>query len=395
MNFWNSDRAQKIAQRENVDAFIATSMSNVAYATGFWSPPLYCFVEEAFAVIPVDNPGIRGLVCFVAGWDQIVDLGLEDIDVIPYGKFYYHRKDDVQIDKQDLRIFNETSNASDLSEIEALIALVKKYNLDNKSIAIDEKGITLSQFDVLKAALPDAKWKMGHSLLREIRTIKRPEEVERIRAVAEITENAVHKALEIAEEGITELDMARVLTKEMAQNDAVPVLICIGFGTKSAHPNSLPTTRELQRGNIIRFDVGARRLLYHSDLARIATFGEPSEKIVRYYNALLAGQEAAINLVKAGTVVSDVFKAAMDAAHSEGLPHYQRHHIGHGIGADLYDEPLITRDSDIQLESGMVINIETPYYELGFGGLQTEDAVLVKEDGCEFLTSGNRPLYRA
>ena len=47
---------------------------------------------------------------------------------------------------------------------------------------------------------------------------------------------------------------------------------------------------------------------------------------------------------------------------------------------------------EASLEAGMVLNLETPYYELGFGGLQVEDTLLVTASGYEFLTHRSRDL---
>ncbi|MBA7572473.1 hypothetical protein ES708_14253 [subsurface metagenome] len=55
--------------------------------------------------------------------------------------------------------------------------------------------------------------------------------------------------------------------------------------------------------------------------------------------------------------------------------------------------PNITPLSDDILEEGMVLNIETPYYELGFGGVQVEDTLLVTKSGYQQLTRNGRDLF--
>jgi Xaa-Pro dipeptidase len=66
--------------------------------------------------------------------------------------------------------------------------------------------------------------------------------------------------------------------------------------------------------------------------------------------------------------------------------------VGHGIGLEVYDPPSITPDNPALLEAGMVICIETPYYELGWGGVQVEDTLLVQENGYQLLTKSSREL---
>jgi len=69
------------------------------------------------------------------------------------------------------------------------------------------------------------------------------------------------------------------------------------------------------------------------------------------------------------------------------ISHYSRHHCGHGIGIELHELPNIAPNDDTILEEGMIINIESPYYELGFGGMQVEDTMLVTNKGKELFTT--------
>jgi len=110
-------------------------------------------------------------------------------------------------------------------------------------------------------------------------------------------------------------------------------------------------------------------------------------------------------LFKPGVRPSRIFDAAMDAVKKSGIPDYRRHHLGHGIGIELYDSPLIrsAQDasvvqlagaSDVPLEENMTLNIEVPYYELGFGGMQIEYTLVITKNGFEFILPYNRRFSR-
>ncbi len=90
---------------------------------------------------------------------------------------------------------------------------------------------------------------------------------------------------------------------------------------------------------------------------------------------------------------SEIFEEAVRSVREAGISHYQRNHVGHGIGIECYDPPFLAPTSDHILEEGMVVNIETPYYELGFGGLQVEDTIVVTPDGYRSLTQCDRGLF--
>jgi Xaa-Pro aminopeptidase len=101
----------------------------------------------------------------------------------------------------------------------------------------------------------------------------------------------------------------------------------------------------------------------------------------------VAGLEAAASAMRPGAKASDVFRVSVDAARKAGIPHFDRHHVGHALGVVCYDDPLIGPNDHTVLEEGMVINIETPYYEVGFGGAHVENTFLVTRSGCEPLHS--------
>jgi Xaa-Pro aminopeptidase len=143
---------------------------------------------------------------------------------------------------------------------------------------------------------------------------------------------------------------------------------------------------------------------YWADTGRTAVIGEPPSDLVRYYAALQAGIAELLKRAQPGVAVSELFDAGVQTVRESGIPHYQRHHVGHAIGLEMYEPPVLANaqssdihrfgESDIRLEPGMVINIELPYYELGLGGLQIEDTLVIRPDGHEVLTTASRDLYR-
>jgi len=88
-----------------------------------------------------------------------------------------------------------------------------------------------------------------------------------------------------------------------------------------------------------------------------------------------------------------VFAAAVRAVEAHGGPRpYRRRHTGHAIGLSVYETPVIAPADETVLRPGMVFSLETPYYELGWGGMMAEDAGVVTEDGFELFTRTDRGL---
>ena len=143
---------------------------------------------------------------------------------------------------------------------------------------------------------------------------------------------------------------------------------------------------------MIRFDVGCLLDGYNSDIARNFALGDPGERALRLHRATLAGEQAAFEAMRPGVTAADVFEAAVEAVRQAGIPDYRRHHVGHGVGLEVYDIPLLSASDQTVLESGMTFEVETPYYEVGLAGLQPEDTVVLREDGPQLLTTLSREL---
>ena len=90
-----------------------------------------------------------------------------------------------------------------------------------------------------------------------------------------------------------------------------------------------------------------------------------------------------------GVKASEIYQIIMDEV-KKTIPQIYRHHVGHGIGIEVYDPPMLTPQATFELEQGMVFCVEVPYYEFEFGGLQVEEVVHIEQDGARVLSK--RPV---
>lgn len=375
-----------------LDAVVASAPENVTYMSGFWALPQWIRRgPQAYVVWPAPGRGEAEIITSTATLDLVADQAVWVKRVRRYGAFHIDRHGDAAKDpvsRQQLELHEQADHGDALT---ALVTALSDAGLTRARIGIDEIGLMPGQLERLKERLADASVVPAASLFLHVRAVKTREEIARLARVAQIAERSIEAALFAAREGVSELDLARAFHTQTVQDDAVPVLGCIGFGERSALMNVQPSDRRLRKGDVIRFDVGGRYRHYRADIARIATFGEPTEEIRRYHKALLAGVERACDVIRPGMRVAEVFDAAVEAVRRAGISHYERTHVGHGIGIDGYDAPALTAASNEVLEAGMVLCVETPYYELGRWGLQVEDMLVVRADGVERLmtTSGD------
>lgn len=381
----NIPRLRDLMQRDGFDAVIATCPENVTYLSGFWAMSQWVRRgPQAYVLFPKGDEQ----PCVIANsgiLDLVADQDIWMTEIRRYGYFQMDVDKSAKLDETDQmqkRLFDSEAYKE---PVEALVAAMQEKGLSRGKIGLDEMGITPQCMDQLKALLPEATFVRSFSLFERVRSIKTPGEVEILRRAARITEGAIDAALAVAREGVTEREMLRAFNSHLARNDTAPVVGCIGFGTRSAMINVQPSDRALQRGNLIRFDVGGRYRHYRSDMSRGAALGEPSKKIAQYYSAVEKGVLAAYDILKPGLKVADLFTHVVETVRREGIPHFKRSHVGHGIGVDGYDPPNISDSTNGVFEENMVICVETPYYELGFAGVQVEDMVHVTKDGAESL----------
>ena len=93
-----------------------------------------------------------------------------------------------------------------------------------------------------------------------------------------------------------------------------------------------------------------------------------------------------------GVRAGELFDVAVAAVEGAGLSPYRRHHCGHGIGSSVYEPPIVSPGADDVIEPGMVVCLETPFYELGWGGMMVEDTIVVTGGGHRMLTRSDRSL---
>jgi Xaa-Pro aminopeptidase len=223
--------------------------------------------------------------------------------------------------------------------------------------------------------------------VEKLRRVKDEAELAAIAVAAELADEAWRWSLERGLAGRTELDVARAVEAWMREQGAEPSFpTIVAAGPNGALPHAEPGEREIGRGELVVFDMGAKLDGYCSDGTRTFATGEPGERAREVYETVREAQTAALAAVKAGVRAEDVDKVARDPIGAAGYGERFGHGLGHGVGLEVHEEPRVSPRSEDVLRPGEVVTIEPGVYLPGELGVRIEDLVVVTEQGLRNLS---------
>jgi Xaa-Pro dipeptidase len=390
----NLDRAADVLSAEKFDGLISATAQNNLYLSGVQSIGQQVFPNDSqfYCVATSDNLA-SGTLVISAGESELALTGYSSVsDVITFGTFFREVAEHPALTSDEQRIAEFDQADTKATALDALVEAIDHQGLASGSIGVDEKGPFRGLIQALAERLPHATLTPCSETFQRIRMVKTQAELDRLIQALRITEAGIRAVTDAAAVGVTEQQLNLLFRKTVVELEGVSRFTLIKFGRGMAVGHEPPTDAPLAAGDYIWLDVGCSFGGYQSDIGRILAFGEPTRKLSDLLRASKAGQERAIECMVPGTVASHVFSEAVDRVRAEGIPHYRRHHVGHGIGLETYEPPILSPNTEIPLEAGMVFEVETPYYELGFGGAFIEDTVVVTDSGAKVLTELPREL---
>jgi Xaa-Pro dipeptidase len=384
-------RAMEIISRAGIDAVVGTSPANVYYMTDYNSLAMELSSGlQSYALLPLD--GDPAIIAPLNEVDLVTESDSWVKDIYYFGALNINVAKGAKVTDVTKRIIESTSHETYDTPCDGLTIAVTKRGLSKKKIAVDLNNLSPLRWEQMHRNLPDVNFVDGTELLNEIRAVKTPEEVERIQRATEITEKAMEDALEIAQPEIMEIDLAGMFNYSITEDGGHVTLDHIGFGERSAYPNPVPTTLKSKKGDLIRFNLGASWGHYNGNVTRTAALGQASPEAEKRLTAVVDAQEAAFDVIKPGVPISEIYVAAEKELAKIGVKEYSAN-LGHSIGIECNEHPLVTKGMGFNIEEGMVLNIDIPYLELGWGGIELEDTLLVTKKGFKLLTNTERTVY--
>lgn len=383
---YNPARAAAAMDEAGLDALLAVTAPNVQYLTRFRR------AGSGLALVRRSELTQPELYVSASNISFVLEDPLDTLVVRPFGRFFRNFTQNGELSEREeaLKRMHE-STCEDKSSWDLIAASLSDSGLQNGVIGVDGTADSAAK---LQALLPNARIKSVPDLFRWLRMIKSADEIARLAEAARVTEHAIITSAQSAFLGATQRHLARVFSQTAIAANCFVRQDNASIDGGSAFGNLNTPGDVVVDGSIIRYDVGVHYEGYASDIARCFSFRTVRDKVRRYQDALVAGQERMLECVRPGAIPADIFHEVVKTVRKEGIPHFDRTHVGHGIGiaGAGYEPPLLAPGDETPLQPGMVLCVETPYTEVGFGGLQVEDMLVVTDSGYRLLTHSERRI---
>jgi Xaa-Pro aminopeptidase len=260
-----------------------------------------------------------------------------------------------------------------------------------RTLGFDDATLTVKQHTRLRELLAPG-WELVActGIVERLREVKDEQEISRVRAAAELADEALTGVLEAGLLGRTEREVAIELELRMrrlgAQAPSFPSIVA--SGEHGGLPHAEPRDVAIARGVLVTIDWGAYLDGYCSDCTRTYATGALSEEATEVYGLVLRAQEAALAVVCAGVGAREVDGVARSTIEEAGHAEHFGHGVGHGVGMEIHEAPRLSRTAGEELLcTGNIVTVEPGVYIPGRLGVRIEDLAVVDDHGHERLTS--------
>lgn len=266
-----------------------------------------------------------------------------------------------------------------------------KHNI--KTIGFENETISLKAYNTYKEAT-GCEFVPINNCLAEMRNVKSDEEIYLMKQANAIAEKSFTELLNYIKIGKSEKELASLFDYLMAKNgsDGLSFDTILLTGSHTSLPHGVPCERKIEKNDFVLFDFGATYKGYHSDMTRTIAIGGATDEMKEMYQLVLDAQLAGIDALKNGVKCANVYKAAYDVLETKNMGKYFRHSLGHGVGLDIHEGYNASPRSNDTYQVNNVTSVEPGIYIPDKFGIRIEDVCIVKEQGCENISTVSKKL---
>lgn len=264
--------------------------------------------------------------------------------------------------------------------IERVVDICNEKNL--KDIGVEGDYISFNSMKVLGALFMKQEIKPCSDFIEDLRMIKTPEEIGKLREVTQLSDRCYLEFLNHLKVGISEIEAKNIFREILFKNGAEDLSfdILLSSGKQAFLPHSTSTDKILKKGDLVLMDFGIVLDGYCSDTTRTVALGEADERQRELYKCVLDSQNHAINSIRAGQTLHEADSFAREIINKVEPNHCYDYGLGHGIGRAVHEKPRMAREAEGILLENTVVSVEPGIYIEGWGGIRIEDIIVVKKD---------------
>lgn len=292
-------------------------------------------------------------------------------------------------------------------------------------LLLEADELTYNDYIRLQSVFQPKETGNATTLMRTLREIKTPWEISQFRISAEKHAKTYSEVPDCFRPGMTDLEFQYEIEKRMRQNGSIGIFRAFGAnmdifmgsilagknaeapspfdfalggsGMNAACPLGANGTI-LKDGTAIMVDMAGNYTSYMTDMTRVFSVGKLPEEAYRAHQTSLIIQNEIENAARPGVVCSELYNIAANIAEREGFcanfmgTKQQAKFVGHGIGIQINELPVLTPRSREELQPNMVFALEPKFVIPGVGAVGIENSFLVTDSGLEKLTHFNEEI---
>jgi len=284
-----------------------------------------------------------------------------------------------------------------------LVSIFHELGLADAKVGVElgleqRMGMPLADFLALQDALPGVEWVDAADLLWRLRLIKSQAEIECMRKACSAVMHAFSTVFPKLTPGLTQEQVVHMLQAAVCEAGAEPGFIIPVFDPETFDAQTrLPSSKPIEKGDVIWVDMGAVYHGYWCDFCRAVSLGRPSDETLRVQETVHRVTMKGVEAVRPGVTFSQVVQACAAEAERQGLDLnfiVGAGRVGHGIGLHLAEPPSVTLNNTTVLEPGMTFALE-PGTIGPSGTFVIEQNMAVTEDGVDLLSDGPWEIWVA
>ncbi len=373
------EKARELMDKKNIDALLVFDIDNIRYYTGH----------------------VKASYGFTYRWRRGVIIPKEKdvIFIVPYA---IYKNAEISTWVKDIRVWgHQPDKNKEVPQEHERLFIESIKGLKSKIVGVElsdyiKPEITFGEFKKIENGLSNVTFVDASDLIMEQRQIKSNYEQNIIRELVDKVCKIVEKSFKEFRPGMTERDLHQMFwlgfVKEGIHDDPMDGRYMFsGPGRYDAFIMGSYDT-PLNYGDTLFIDGGPRYKGYFCDIQRNLCIGEPSDTIKKLHKISLDGTNAAINALKPGVKVSDVYFAAENELKKHDPRYEMIIFAGHGVGLYTHELPYLDDKTDTILKPGMYIAIEVaaPYLdstEQPCAIMMPEDNFIITEKGHDNLSA--------